>query len=78
MAEKEANLAAQKEGKVEQQRKAKADKKSQKKGPLGGRAGDKRKAAHADHQEAWDEDAGKGVSLSLSFFLSFFLYFFGI
>ena len=58
MAEKEANQAVQKEGKVEQQRKAKADKKSQKKGPPGGKAGgDKRKAAPADHQ-AWDEDAG--------------------
>uniref|UniRef100_A0A8C4ZPK2 Spliceosome associated factor 3, U4/U6 recycling protein n=1 Tax=Gadus morhua TaxID=8049 RepID=A0A8C4ZPK2_GADMO len=57
VAEKEANQAVQKEGKVEQQRKAKADKKSQKKGPPGGKAGgDKRKAAPADHQ-AWDEDA---------------------
>ncbi|KAJ3603768.1 hypothetical protein NHX12_028509 [Muraenolepis orangiensis] len=57
VAGKEANQAALEEEKAEHRRKAKVDKKAQKKSQPGGKAGDKRKAAHADDQEAWDEDA---------------------
>uniref|UniRef100_A0A1A7Z1N7 Spliceosome associated factor 3, U4/U6 recycling protein n=1 Tax=Iconisemion striatum TaxID=60296 RepID=A0A1A7Z1N7_9TELE len=55
-AEKEANLVRQEEERFEQRRKAKADKKSQKKVQKG-RAGEKRKAERDDDQDEWNEDS---------------------
>ncbi len=59
MAEKEANLAHQEEEKADQRRKAKLDKKAQKKVQKGTRAGEKRKAEQDDYHNEWNDDSGK-------------------
>ncbi|XP_070759995.1 squamous cell carcinoma antigen recognized by T-cells 3 [Enoplosus armatus] len=57
-AEKEANMARQEEERVDQRRKAKTDKKAQKKTfQKGTRAGEKRKAEHNVDRDEWNEDA---------------------
>ncbi|XP_068594447.1 squamous cell carcinoma antigen recognized by T-cells 3 [Brachionichthys hirsutus] len=55
-AEKEANLARQEEGRGDQRRKVKLDKKAQKKVQKGSRAGEKRKAERDGHHDDWKEE----------------------
>ncbi|XP_061624356.1 squamous cell carcinoma antigen recognized by T-cells 3 [Phyllopteryx taeniolatus] len=57
VAEKEAIQALREEEQFEQRRKAKADKKSQKKVQKGGRFGEKRKAEHGLDQDEWNDHA---------------------
>lgn len=59
VAEKEANLARQEEEKADQRRKAKVDKKTQKKPQKGFRVGEKRKTEQDDYHE-WNEDLEQG------------------
>lgn len=56
---KEAIMARQEEERSDQRRKAKSDKKAQKKNQKGFRVGEKRKAEQDDYHDEWNENSGK-------------------
>lgn len=58
MAEKEATVARQEEDRAEQRRKAKSDKKGQRKTGKDVRFGEKRKAQR-DYEDNWNDSTGK-------------------
>lgn len=62
VAEKEATVARQEEDRAEQRRKAKSEKKAQKKMGKDVRAGEKRKAQQ-DYEDNWNDSIGRWIMM---------------